>query len=261
MSTSAHNHASKTEQGCSAYQLEQVRTAGGHVADREQPAMPAVHRTFANPAPLGLLSFATGIFLISILGVHARGIETPNVLVGVIIFFGSVCQLLAGIMEFIPGNSFGATVFPAYAAFNFSYAMIYLPGTGIISAYTDKNGLRMAEFNNALGMYCWAWFILTVIFTVTATRSSWPLFLTLFFLDIELLLLAVGYMMSNDTTLLAANSIGFVVAFCACKLSNHLTDNILLIAICTTDWSGCAGLFSGGLTSFTLPAFSIYKDG
>jgi hypothetical protein len=68
-------------------------------------------------------------------------------------------------------------------------------------------------------------------------------------------------MMLNDTTLLVANSIGFVIAFYACKLSNHLTDNILLIAICTTDWLGYAGLFSGGLTSFTLPAFSMYKDG
>lgn len=217
MSTTTYDHANKAEQGSDAYQLEQVRTAGGHVVDRGQPAMPVVHRTFANPAPLGLLSFATGIFLISILGVHARGITTPNILVGVILFFGGLCQFLAGIMEFIAGNSFGATVFPAYAAFNFSYAMIYLPGTGIISAYTDENGLRASEFNNAIGMYCWAWFILTVIFTITATRSSWPLFLTLFFLDIELLLLAVGYMLSNDTTLLTANSIGFVVAFCACK--------------------------------------------
>jgi hypothetical protein len=138
MATETYDHASKAEQDAESYRLEQVRTAGGHVADREQPSMPVVHRNFANPAPLGLLSFATGIFLISILGVHARGIQTPNILVGVIMFFGGVCQFIAGIMEFIAGNSFGATVFPSYAAFNFSYAMIYLPGTGILSAYTDS---------------------------------------------------------------------------------------------------------------------------
>jgi succinate-acetate transporter protein len=110
------------------------------------------------------------------------GSRRPDILVGVILFFGGLCQFLAGIMEFIAGNSFGATVFPVYAAFNFSYAVIYLPGTGIISAYTDENGLRASEFNNAIGMYCWAWFILAAIFTITATRSSWPLFLTLFLL-------------------------------------------------------------------------------
>jgi succinate-acetate transporter protein len=66
-------------------------------------------------------------------------------------------------------------------------------------------------------MYCWAWFILTVIYTVAAMRSSWVLFLTLFFLDIELLLLAAGYMASSSSVLVAGNSVGFVVGFFACK--------------------------------------------
>jgi succinate-acetate transporter protein len=206
MATETYAHTSKTEQQTDAYRLEQVRTAGGHVADREQPSMPVVHRNFANPAPLGLLSFATGILLISLLGVHARGIQTPNILVGVIMFFGGVCQFIAGIMEFVAGNSFGATVFPSYAAFNFSYAMIYLPGSGILEAYTDsETGAIGSDFNNALGMFCWAWFILTVIFTFAA--------------DIELLLLAVGYMISSSSTLISANSLGFLVAFCSCTSS------------------------------------------
>lgn len=218
MATETYDHASKLEQSPDEYHLEQVRTAGGHVADRGQPSMPVVHRNFANPAPLGLLSFATGIMLISLLGVHARGIQTPNILVGVIMFFGGVCQFIAGIMEFIAGNLFGATVFPAYAAFNFSYAMIFVPGTGILAAYTDsQSGALSADYYNALGMFCWAWFILTVIFTVAAVRSSWMLFFTLFFLDIEFLLLAVGYMVQSTSTLVAANSVGFVVAFCSCK--------------------------------------------
>jgi uncharacterized protein len=42
-------------------QLERSRTAGGHEDDRTQPSLPVVHRSFANPAPLGLLSFATGL--------------------------------------------------------------------------------------------------------------------------------------------------------------------------------------------------------
>jgi hypothetical protein len=65
-------------------------------------------------------------------------------------------------------------------------------------------------------MYCWAWFILTVIFTIGAMRSSWVLWFTLFFLDVELILLACGYMLNSSSTLVAANSVGFVVAFCSC---------------------------------------------
>jgi hypothetical protein len=88
-----------------ASSLERQHTAGGHIDDRSQPALPVVHRTFANPAPLGLLSFATGIFLISMFGVHARDLTTPNVLIGVLMFFGGVCQFIAGIMEFVAGNT------------------------------------------------------------------------------------------------------------------------------------------------------------
>jgi succinate-acetate transporter protein len=97
MSISAYDHANKLEES-NGNHLEHVRTAGGHIDDRSQPALPVVHRSLANPAPLGLLSFATGILLISMLGVHARGVQTPNVLVGVLLFFGGVCQYISGIM-------------------------------------------------------------------------------------------------------------------------------------------------------------------
>jgi uncharacterized protein len=96
--------------------------------------------------------------------------------------------------------------------------MIYIPGTGILDAYIDKDtGLPNSQFGNALAMYCWAWFILTVIFTIAAMRSSWILFLDLAVLSLELLLLAVGYMTNTDGVLTAANSLGFVVALLSCK--------------------------------------------
>jgi succinate-acetate transporter protein len=106
MSSESFDNANSAEAGSMKNNhLSQMRTPGGHIADTAQPALPVVHRKLANPAPLGLLSFATGIFLISMYGVETRGIATPNVLVGVLVFFGGVCQFLAGIMEFIAGNT------------------------------------------------------------------------------------------------------------------------------------------------------------
>jgi len=99
-------------------------------------------------------------------------------------------------------------------------------------AYTDANGQLSADFNNALGMYCWAWFILTVIFTIAAMRSSWVLWFTLFFLDIELILLACGYMLKSSSTLIAANSVGFVVAFCSCESSLFILACMLWLFEC-----------------------------
>lgn len=116
-------------------------------------------------------------------------------------------------------TQFGATVFPSYGAFNLSYAMIFIPGTGIIASYTDpKTGELTPQFSQALAMYVWAWFILTAIFTVSAMRASWILFLDLLLLSVELLLLACGYMTNTDGLLTAGNALGSVVAFLSCKL-------------------------------------------
>lgn len=37
--------------------------------DTSQPGMPIYHRHLANPATLGLLSFATSVFLVSLTGI------------------------------------------------------------------------------------------------------------------------------------------------------------------------------------------------
>lgn len=98
--------------------------------------------------------------------------------------------------------------------------MIYLPGTGIIASYIDPvSGELSSDFAQAISFYLWAWFILTVIFTISAMRSSWILFLDLLILSVELLLLATGYMTGSTSLLTAGNSLGFIVAFLACELN------------------------------------------
>lgn len=85
--------------------------------------------------------------------------------------------------------------------------MIYIPGTGIIAAYTDPNtGSVSPEFNQALSMYCWAWFIMNVFYTVAAMRSNWILFIDLAFLDLAFLLLGAGYMANSTGVLKAGNA-------------------------------------------------------
>lgn len=135
--------------------------------------------------------------------------------------------------------------------------MIYLPGSGILAAYTDPaTGELNAQFPNALAMYLWAWFILTVIFTIAAMRSSWVLFLDLFFLDIVLLLLACGYMLNDSRLETAGSALGYVVAILSCKFPFHLTSNL---ADRRSDWAGCAGLFANGITPLNIPVFPMYK--
>lgn len=57
----------------------------------------------------GLFSFASTTFLLSLYNVNARGVHTPNVIVGMAIFTGGLLQFIAGMWEFPRGNVFGAT--------------------------------------------------------------------------------------------------------------------------------------------------------
>ena len=91
----------------SSTRLEAQRTN-----DTSQPGMPIYHRRLANPAPLGLLSFATSVFLVSITGMGTRGVEAPNIIITTMIFFGGICQYIAGIMEFVTGNTVSPLVSP-----------------------------------------------------------------------------------------------------------------------------------------------------
>ncbi|OJI98318.1 hypothetical protein ASPVEDRAFT_147562 [Aspergillus versicolor CBS 583.65] len=209
-------------------------------ADAEgDPSGGRAPQAIASPLPLGLLSFATGIFLIAVFDLNARSITTPNILIGVLMFFGGVCQFIAGVLEFFNGNTFPATLFSSYAAFNFSYAMIFLPGSGIMAAYTDPaTGELRDEFHQALAMFLFAWFIVTVIFSIGAMRTSWVLFVDLVCLSVCLLCIACGNMVGNDALLKAGYSMGLVVSF-------------------LSYYAGCAGLWAGNTTPIRLPTFDM----
>lgn len=88
-------------------------------------------------------------------------------------------------------------------------------------------GKPLPELDQALALLVWAWFILSVIFTVAATRASWSLLLTLVFFDLESMLLAVGYTVGNDQILIASRAVGFVVSFCACQYPCSLPVRII----------------------------------
>ena len=50
--------------------------------------------------------------------------------------------------------------FTSFGAFWISYALILIPGTGVIEAY----GTDADEFGNAIGIYLITWFIITFLF-------------------------------------------------------------------------------------------------
>jgi hypothetical protein len=164
----------------------------------------------ANPAPLGLFSFASTTFILSLYNVQARGITTPNVVVGMAVFCGGLAQLLAGMWEFPKGNAFGATAFTSYGAFWMSYATILIPGSGIISAFKDP-----VELDSALGIYLIAWFMVTFLLFIVTLRKSVALAVLFAFLGITFLVLAIGTFSGVAAIGKAGGGLGVITAFVA----------------------------------------------
>jgi len=172
-----------------------------------------------NPGALGLFSFASTTFILSLINVQTRGVHAPNVVVGMAIFTGGLVQLLAGMWEFPRGNVFGATAFSSYGAFWMSYATILLPSSGILAAYTDDR-----ELANALGIYLITWFMFTFMMFIAALRKNVGFILLLGFLSLTFLLLAIGEFTLNASASKAGGALGIITAFIAyyCAVSELL---------------------------------------
>ena len=69
----------------------------------------------ANPAPLGLMGFGMTTVLLNI---HNAGFFPVSAMILAMgIFYGGIAQVIAGILEFKKGNTFGLTAFTSYGMF------------------------------------------------------------------------------------------------------------------------------------------------
>lgn len=87
----------------------------------------------ANPAPLGLMGFGMTTVLLNI---HNAGFfPIGSMILAMGIFYGGVAQVIAGIMEFKKGNTFGTTAFTSYGLFWLTLVFILtfksLPATDV----------------------------------------------------------------------------------------------------------------------------------
>lgn len=73
--------------------------------------VPPPPRKLANPSPLGLFSFASTTLLLSFINAQTRKLTDPNMVVGMAFAVGGLAQVLAGMCEFVVGNTFGYTAF------------------------------------------------------------------------------------------------------------------------------------------------------
>lgn len=137
----------------------------------------------ANPAPLGLAGFGlTTVVLSSINAGLIPTTATPAV-VPLAFAYGGVAQIIAGVLEFLKGNTFGTVAFTSYGLFWWWYAfLLWTIGAGWIER-PDPVGI---------GIVLLLWGIFTLYMWVSTFRSNravWTVFLLLW---ITFFLLAGG---------------------------------------------------------------------
>ncbi|MBW0536375.1 hypothetical protein O181_076090 [Austropuccinia psidii MF-1] len=155
------NNSSVILSGAPTY-LTHASTSAAHSSVYSHNELPK-GRNYANPGPLGLASFAATTFLLSLFNVQAQGITTPNLIVGMALAYGDLnfSFSLAGMWEFASGNTFGATAFSSYGAFWISFGFIFIPGTGILQAYSGAG--KTGQLDNALALYLFTWVYVTFL--------------------------------------------------------------------------------------------------
>ena len=118
----------------------------------------------ANPAPLGLLAFGMTTVLLNL---HNAGLFAFDwMILSMGIFYGGLAQVIAGIMEWKKGNSFGATAFTSFGMFWLS--LVGLKVFGTLGSFPAPDETSMAAY------FC-VWGLFTLVLFIGTFRINRPL--------------------------------------------------------------------------------------
>lgn len=169
------------------------------MSSTQEMSGPKFPSTVADPAALGLAGFAMTTFVLSL----ANSGLIPGAgaaVLGLALFYGGIAQLLAGMWEFVKGNTFGAVAFSSYGAFWLSFWILLTTG-----AAKDAGAA-------GVGAYLLAWTIFTAFMTIGAVKSSKVVLLVFIALTLTFLLLTIGEFAGSATAHQIGGYLGLVTA-------------------------------------------------
>lgn len=115
----------------------------------------------ANPAPLGLMGFGMTTVLLNI---HNAGFFPISAMVLAMgLCYGGLAQVIAGILEYKKGNTFGLTAFTSYGFF-------WISLVGLLVA--PKLGLAEATPHAYMGWYLALWGVFTLFMFFGTLRGN-----------------------------------------------------------------------------------------
>lgn len=141
----------------------------------------------ANPAPLGLAGFAFTTWMLSMINVGWYPATDMGLVLALAFSYGGLAQIVAGILEYSNGNTFGTVAFFSYGAFWLSFALfVKFLGAGVSAPF--------------VGWYLLVWGIFTLYMWLGAIKLNMALNLVFLALWITFFLLAAGAFGSSSLT-------------------------------------------------------------
>ncbi|MDH5481912.1 MAG: acetate uptake transporter [Candidatus Bathyarchaeota archaeon] len=147
----------------------------------------------ANPAPLGLFGFGiTTVLLNFVHNAQLGPIDTMILAMG--LTYGGLAQVIAGIMEYKKGNTFGTVAFTSYGLFCWSFVtLLVLPKYYAIIGIQKPSDLAMAAY-----FFMWGFFTFGMFFGTLKTNRT----LQFVFMSLAILF----FLLAAKSALLAYNS-------------------------------------------------------
>lgn len=114
----------------------------------------------ANPAPLGLMGFGATTVLLNLHNAEIIAATSLGMIFAMGIFYGGIAQMIAGLMEFRKGNTFGMLAFTSFGMFWIALVtLLMLPKFGLADAV---DGTSMAFFLGVWGLLALYMFVGTL---------------------------------------------------------------------------------------------------
>jgi succinate-acetate transporter protein len=160
--------------------------------------------TTANPGPLGLIAFGMTTVLLNL---HNAGVfELGSMILAMGIFYGGIAQIIAGIMEWKKGNTFGTVAFT-------SYGLFWLTLVGLL--VMPEIGWGAGNSTAAMASYLFIWGIFTLVMFFGTLKISKTLQFVFLSLAILFFLLGIGDITGNAVVKLIAGIEGIICGLSA----------------------------------------------
>ena len=186
---------------------------------------------WGNSAPLALAAFAVTTFMLSMINAGLVNAGITPVVFGVALMFGGLTQLIAGVIQFRTGNTFGGVLFSTFGAFWLSLFAI---------AEFFLKDVPAAQTGHALGLFLYAFGIFTVWILIASFRTSVAVVLALAGLAATLFVRGAGNYYGSGLTVETGGYMGLVVAALAAYI-------------------GCAELCEAAYKRTVLPLFPLAR--